>query len=160
MHDAGMSLAQGQDYIMEQSIPRIIEDNPPLPDGQYDALIRDIRLQRSSRETQILLLLYLPDQQMFMVARFRAPTKSYNGQDHRHLMDFCSAINADIRHVLNTPAKVKGRRLRVKTKRSYHDVDGTTHWYSDVVGFMPIGSDEQRNTELGMDMVSHSGLAD
>jgi len=53
---------------------------------------------------------------------------------------------------------VKGRRLRVKTKRSYYDADGTTHWYSDVVGFWPLGSDEQRNTDLGMHLVPHSGV--
>ena len=73
-------------------------------------------------------------------------------------MDFCSAINVDIRHLLNTPAKVKGRRLRVRTKRSYCDVDGTTHWYSDIVGFLPYGTDAERNTELGMDMIPHSGV--
>ena len=145
---------------MEQSIPRHIEDNSSLPDGQYDALIRDIRLRRSSRETQILLLFYLPDQQMHLVTSLRAPKRSYNRQDQRRLMSFCAAINVDIRQFLNTPAKVKGSRLRIKTKRSYYDADGTTHWYSDVVGFMPLGTDEQRNTELAMDMVSHSGLAD
>ncbi len=52
---------------MEHSTPRNIEENPSLPDGQYDALIRDIRLRRSSRETQIWLLFYLPDQQMHVV---------------------------------------------------------------------------------------------
>ncbi len=153
-------MAEGQDHIMQQSIPRRIEDNQSLPDGLYDALIHDIRLQRSTRDTQILLLLYLPEQQMHLVTRLRAPKRSYNGQDHRRLMDFCAAVNVDIRYLFNTPAKVKGRRLRVKTKRSYYDADGTTHWYSDVEGFLPVGSDEQRNTELGMDMVSHSGLAD
>ena len=75
-------------------------------------------------------------------------------------MDFCSAINVDIRHLLNTPAKVKGRRLRVRTKRSYCDVDGTTHWYSDIVGFMSLGSEAERHGELGVAMVPHSGLAD
>ena len=74
-------------------------------------------------------------------------------------MEFCSAVNVDIRHLLKMPAKVKRRRLRVKTKRAYYDVDGTTHWYSDVVGFMPHGTDEQRNTELGMNMIPHSGVA-
>jgi len=142
---------------MEQSIPRNIEDNPALPDGQYDALIRDIRLRRSSRETQISLLFHLPDQQMYLVCGLRVPKRSYNGQDHRWLMDFCSAIKVDIRHLLNTPAKVKGRRLRVKTKRSYYDADGTTHWYSEVVGVMPLGTDEQRNIELGMDMALYQG---
>ncbi len=68
-------------------------------------------------------------------------------------MDFCAAINVDIRHLLNTPRHAKGRQLRVKTKRSYYDADGTTHWFSDIVGFMPFGTDEQRNTELGMAMV-------
>ena len=144
---------------MEQSIPRGIEDNPSLPDGQYDALIRGIRLRRSSHETQIVLLLYLPEQQMYLVADLRAPKKSYNGQDHRRLVDFCAAVNIDIRHLFNTPAKVKGRPLRVKTKRSYYDADGTTHWYSDIVGFIPLGTDAERNTELGMDMIPHSGVA-
>ena len=145
---------------MEQSIPRRIEENRSLPDGQYDALIRDIRLSRSSRDTQILLLFYLPDQQMFMVARFRASQRTYNQQDHRRLMDFCSAINVDARLLLGTPAKVKGRRLRVRTKRSYCDVDGTTHWYSEIVGFMPLGTEAERHGELGMAMAPHSGLAD
>ncbi len=140
---------------MEQSIRRRIEDNPSLPDGLYDALIRDIRLQRSSGETQLLLLFYLPDQQMHLVTRLRAPTRSYNGQEHRRLMDFCSAINVDIRHLLKTPRHAKGRQLRVKTKRSYYDADGTTHWYSDIVGFLPYGTDAERNTELGMNMVPH-----
>ncbi len=142
---------------MEQSIPRRIEENQSLPDGQYDALIRDIRLRRSSRETQILLLFHLPDQQMHLLTRLRAPKKSYNWQDHRRLMDFCAAINVDARLVLGRPAQAKGRRLRIKTKRSYHDVDGTTHWYSDIVGFLPYGTDAERNTELGMSMVPHSG---
>ncbi len=75
-------------------------------------------------------------------------------------MDFCSAINVDIRQLLNTPAKVKGRRLRVKTKRSTYDSDGTTHWFSDIVGFLLFGTEPERNTELGMAMVPHSGLAD
>ena len=145
---------------MEQSIPRRIEENSSLPDGQYDALVRDIHLQQSSRETQIHLLCYLPDQQMHLVTGLRVPKRSYNRQDHRRLMEFCSAINVDIRHLLNTPAKVKGRRLRVRTKRSYYDSDGTTHWFSDIVGFMPFGTEEQGNTELGMEMIPHSGLAD
>ena len=145
---------------MEQSVPRHIDENPSLPDGLYDALIQDIRLRRSSRETQIVLLLYLPDQQMHLVTHLRAPKRSYNGQDHRRFMDFCAAINIDIRYLLSMPAKVKGRQLRVKTKRSYYDSDGTTHWYSDVVGFLPVGSDAERNTELGMETVLHSGLAD
>ena len=145
---------------MQPSIPRNIEDNPSLPDGQYDTLIHDIRLQRSSRETQIVLLFYLPEQQMHLIARLRAPKTSYNWQDQRRLMDFCSAINVDIRHLLSTPANVKGHRLRIKTKRSYYDADGTTHWYSDIVGFMPFGTDAERNTELGMAMVTHSRLAD
>ncbi len=148
-------MAQGQDYLMQQSTPRRIEDNPSLPDGQYDALIRDIRLRRSSRETQILLLFYLPDQQMHLVTRLREPKTSYNQQDHRRLMEFCSAINVDMRHLLNTPAKAKGRRLRVRTKRSYYDSDGTTHWFSDIVGFLPYGTDAERNEELGMNMVPH-----
>ena len=153
-------MAQGQDDLMQQSMPRRIEDNRSLPDGQYDALIRDIRLQRSSRDTQILLLFYLPEQQLHLACGLRAPKKSYNGQDHRRLVDFCAAVNVDIRHLLTTPAKLKGRQLRVKTKRSYYDADGTTHWYSDIVGYMSLGSDAERNTELGMDMVPHSGLAD
>ena len=143
---------------MEQSIPRQLEDNPSLPDGQYDALIQDIRLQRSSRETQILLRCYLADQQMHLVTSLRVPKRSYNGQDHRRLMDFCSAINVDIRHLLNTPAKVKGSGLRVRTKRSYYDSDGTTHWYSDIESFTSFGNDAERNTELGMNMVPHSGV--
>ena len=145
---------------MQPSIPRRIEDNPALQDGQYDSVIYDIRLRRSSRETQILLLFYLPEQQMFMVARFRARNKSYNGRDHRRLMEFCSVVNVDIRHLLKMPAKVKRRRLRIKTKRSYYDSDGTTHWYSDIVGFMPLGSEAERHGELGMAMVPHPGLAD
>ncbi len=151
-------MAEGQDHLMEQSIPRRIEENPPLQDGQYDALIRDIRLRRSSRETQIFMLFYLPDQQMHLVTNLRIPKRSYNRQDYRRLMDFCSAINVDVRRLLNTPAKVRGRRLRVRTKRSYYDSDGTTDWYSDIVAFMPSGADAERNTELGMDMVSHSGV--
>jgi len=143
---------------MEQSIPRQLEENPALQDGQYDAVIRDIHLQRSSRDTQILLLFYLPEQQMHLVTRLRAPKRSYNRQDYRRLVDFCAAINVDMRHLFNTPAKVKGSRLRIKTKRSYYDADGTTHWYSDIVGFMPYGTDAERNTELGVDMVSHSGV--
>ena len=145
---------------MEQSIPRRIEENPPLQDGSYDAVIRDISLQRSSRETQILLLFYLPEQQMHLVCGRRAPKRSYNQHDHRRLMDFCSAIDVDIRHLFNTPAQVKGSRLRVKTKRSYYDAGGTTHWYSDIVGFLPFGTDAGRNTELGMNMIPHSGLVD
>jgi len=160
MHDAGVSRGDGQEYLMEQSIPRRIEENPPLQDGQYDALVRDIRLRRSTRDTQILLLVYLPEQQMHLVTSLRVPRRSYNGQNHRRLMDFCAAINVDIRHLLNTPAKVKGSGLRVRTKRSYYDADGTTHWYSDIVGFMPYGTEPERNTELGMAMVPHSGLAD
>ena len=143
---------------MGRSTPRRIEDNPALPDGQYDALIRDIHLLRSSHDTQILLLVYLPEQHTHLVARFRAPNKSYNGEDHRRLMDFCAAINVDIRHLLKTPAKVKGRRLRIKTNRSYYDVDSNIHWYSDIVGFLPFGTDAERNTELGMAMIPHSGL--
>jgi len=138
---------------MKPSTPRRIEDNPSLPDGQYDALIRDIRLQQSSHDTQFLLLFYLPEQQLHLITRLQASKRSYNGQNHRRLMDFCSAINVDVRLLLGTPAKVNGRRLRVKTKRSYCDSDGTTHWYSDIVGFMPLGTDEQRNTELGMNMI-------
>ena len=139
-------------------MPRNIEENRSLPDGQYDALIRDIRLRRSSHDTQILVRFYLPDQQMHLIARLRAPKRSYNGQDHRRLMDFCTAINVDFRHLLNTPAKVNGRRLRVRTKRSYYDADGTTHWYSDIVAFLPFGTDAERSTELGMDMIPHSGV--
>ena len=157
---AGMSLGQGQDYLMQPRIPQHPAHNPALPDGLYGAVIRDIRLRRSSRETQISLLFYLPDQQMFMVTRLRAPQRLFNRQDHRRLTDFCAAVNIDIRHLLNTPAKLKGRRLRVKTKRSYHDVDSNIHWYSEIVGFMPFGTEPERNTELGMAMVPHSGLAD
>ena len=143
---------------MEQSIPRHIEDNPSLPDGLYDALVRDIRLRRSSSETEICLLLWLPDQLTNMVTCLRAPKRSYNRQDQRRLMDFCSAINVAARLVLDSPAQVKGRWLRIKTKRSYHDADGTTHWYSDVVGCLPYGTDAERNAELGMNMVPHSGV--
>ena len=49
---------QGQDYLMQPLIPRRIEDNPSLADGQYDALVRDISLRRSTRDTQFLLLFY------------------------------------------------------------------------------------------------------
>ena len=56
---------------MEPSIPRRIEENPPLQDGQYDALIRDIYRRRSSHDTQILLLFYLPEQQMHLVTDVR-----------------------------------------------------------------------------------------
>ena len=52
---------------------------------------------------------------------------------------------------------MKGSRLRVKTKRNYYDSDGTTHLFSDIVGVMPLGIDEQRNTELGMDMALYQG---
>ena len=145
---------------MEQPTPRHIDENPSLPDGLYDVLIHDIRLQRSSRDTQISALFYLPEQQMYLVTHFRAPKRSFNGQDHRRLVDFCAAVNIDIRHLLNTPGQVKGCRLRVRTKRSYYDSDGTTHWFSDIVGFMPFGTDEQRNREIGMAMVPHSGSAD
>ena len=69
--DAGVSRGDGQEYLMEQSIPRRIEENPSLQDGLYDALIRDIRLRRSFRETQILMLFYLPDQQMHLVTDIR-----------------------------------------------------------------------------------------
>ena len=144
---------------MQQSIPRKLEDNPSLPDGKYDALLRGIRLRRSSHDTEILVLFSLPDQQMHLVTSLRAPNRSYNQQDQRRLMDFCAAINVDIRHLLNTPRHAKGRQLRVKTKRSYCDADGTTHWYSEVVGFMHYGADAERNAELGMEMIPHSGLA-
>ena len=66
---------------MEQPAPRHIDENPSLPDGQYDALIRDIRLQRSSCETQILLLFYLPEQQMHLVTDIRDVVQAgYHGQ--------------------------------------------------------------------------------
>ena len=90
---------------------------------------------------------------MHLVTSLRATKRSYNGQDHRRLMDFCAAINVDIGHLLNTPRHAKRRQLRVKTKRSYYDADGTTHWFSDIVGFMPFGTDEQRYTELGIAMI-------
>ena len=56
---------------MQESMPRKLEDNPSLQDGQYDALLRDIRLRRSSHETLILLLFYLPEQQMRLVTDIR-----------------------------------------------------------------------------------------
>lgn len=138
---------------MQQSIPRIIEDNPSLPDGLYEALIQDIRLRRSSQETHIYLFLRLPNEQMNFFTGLRAPKTSYNRQDHRHLMDFCSAINVDIRFLLNKPSKLKGRQLRIRTRRDYYDADGTTHWFSTIVSFIPFGTDLQRKKELGMPMV-------
>ncbi len=56
---------------MEQPIPGHIEHNPSLPDGQYDALIRDISLQRSSRDTQIFVFFCMPDQKMHLVTDIR-----------------------------------------------------------------------------------------
>ena len=145
---------------MEQSIPRRIEDNPSLQDGVYECVVkRIIHEQVAGIGQQVKILLWLPQELAQVVAVITLPHR-FNSEAQQMMLAFCNAVGLSPGHLLKTPGKFEGRQLRVKTRRCLQDTSSGTIWFAKVVEFVPFGSEPQRNEELGMDMVSHSGLAD
>ena len=145
---------------MEQSIPRNIEDNPSLQDGLYECVVKRIIHGRVvGIGQQVTVLLWLPQELTYLVAVITLPHQ-FNSEAQQMLLAFCNATGFSPEHLLKTPGKFEGRRLRVKTSRCLQDSSSGISWFSKVVEFAPLGSEAERNEELGMNMIPHSGLAD
>lgn len=144
---------------MQQSIPRRIEDNPALQDGLFECVVkRIIHEQVVGVGKQVTVLLWLPQELAHLVAVITLPHR-FDSEAHQMMLAFCNAVGLSPEHLLKTPGKFEGRRLRVRTRRCLQDDSSGISWFSKVVEFVPFGSDAERNTELGMDMIPHSGLS-
>ncbi len=143
---------------MEQSIPRRIEENPSLHDGLYECVVKRIIHGRVvGIGQQVTALLWLPQELTHLVTVITLPHR-FNSEAQQMMLAFCNAVGLSPGHLLKTPGKFEGRQLRVKTRRCLQDTSSGISWFAKVVEFVPFGSEAERNEELGMDMIPHSGL--
>ena len=145
---------------MQESMPRKLEDNPSLSDGLYECVVkRIIHGQVVGIGQLVKILLWLPQELAHLVAVITLPHQ-FDSEAQQMLLAFCNATGLSPGHLLKTPGKFEGRQLRIKTRRCLQDSSSGISWFSEVVAFVPFGSEAERNEELEMDMIPHSGLAD
>jgi len=138
---------------MEQSAPRRMEDNPSLPDGAYEAIVRRIvHRELIGFHHIVAVYLWLPHELAQFVAEINLP-HHFDRDAHQQLASFCASVGLAPEAVLNMPSKFAGRKLRIKTRRCQRETSSGVAWFSKVVEFLPFGTAQERNTELGMAMI-------
>lgn len=145
---------------METSLRRNTEDNPPLQDGTYEAVIRRIiRREHVGTCDVVTVFLFLPNELTHVVAEINLPHR-FDHDVHQQLVSFCASVELTPESIRNAPSKFSGRKLRIKTRRCQRETSSGVEWYSRVVEFLRFGTAQERNTELGINMIPHSGLRD
>ena len=140
---------------MEQSAPRNTEDNPSLPDGVYEAVVRRIvHRELVGFYHVVAVFLWLPHELTQFVADINLPHQ-FDRDAHQQLVSFCGAVGLTPEAILNAPSKFAGRKLRIKTRRYQRETSSGVDSFSRVVEFLPFGTAQERNTELGMAMIPH-----
>lgn len=138
---------------MEQSAPRNTEDNPSLPDGVYEAVIRRIVHREHAAFCHVVtVFLFLPHELTQFVAEINLPHQ-FNHDADRKLISVCSAVGLTPEAILNAPIAFPGRKLRIKIRRCQRDSSSGIASYSQVVEFLSLGTPQERNTELGLAMI-------
>ena len=140
--------------------PKHPSENMSLPDGLYEATITNVSDGEYAGESHYLrITLWLPEQQTYFATILYLPHK-YSNQASQRIWHFCKAVGLESHDLFDEPEAFEGRKLRVGIRRYQHDNGLTLKSYSDVEAFLPFGTDAERNRELGMALVPHSGLAD
>ncbi len=144
---------------MQEEIPKDVKNNRSLPDGVYPTIIRHLfHGEHVPFDHYIRIVFYLPKELTFLTHTVFLPHK-FCAKAQNELWSFCRAVGLTPEHLLRTPGRFIGRKLRIRTRRFHHDSASGVNWFSDVAEFLAFGSDADRNRELGMDMIPHSGLA-
>ena len=138
---------------MEQSTRRQTEDNPSLQDGVYEAIVRRIvQREHVGFSHVVTVFLYLPHELTQFVAEINLPNR-FDRDAHQQLVSFCGAVGLTPEAILSAPCKFTGRKLRIKIHRCQRETSSGVDSFSRVVEFLPFGTPQQRNTELGMAMI-------
>ena len=142
------------------STPKHPSDNMSLPDGLYEATIANIAHGEYAGDSHyVRIILWLPEQQSYFTTNLYLPHK-YSNQANQRMWHFCKVVGLGSHDLYDEPEAFKGRKLRIRIRRYQHDNSLTLKSYSDVQSFHYFGTDAERNQELGMAMVPHSGLND
>ncbi len=138
--------------------PKHPTENMSLPDGLYEATIANITHGEYAGESHYLrITLWLPEQQSQFVTMLYLPHR-YSNQANQRMWHFCKVVGLESHDLFDEPEAFEGRKLRISIRKYQHDNGLTLKSYSDVKAFLPFGTDAERNRELGMPMVPHSGL--
>lgn len=138
---------------MEQSALRRMEDNPSLPDGAYEAIVRRIvHREHVGFSHVVTVFLYLPHELTQFVAEINLP-QHFDRDAHQQLVSFCGAVGLTPEAILSAPRKFTGRNLRIRIRRYQRETSSGVDSFSKVVEFLPFGTPQQRNTELGLAMI-------
>ena len=140
------------------NIPKHPKENMSLLDGVYEAVVAGIVHGEYAGDSHYLrIILWLPEQQTYFVTMLYLPHK-YSNQANQRMWHFCKRVGLGSHDLYDEPEAFEGRKLRVGIRRYQHDNGLTLKSYSDVESFHCFGTDAERNRELGMPMVPHSGL--
>ena len=140
------------------NIPKHPKENMSLLDGVYEAVVAGIVHGEYAVDSHYLrIILWLPEQQTYFTTILYLPHK-YSNQANQRMWHFCKSVELECHDIYDEPEEFEGRKLRVGIRRYQHDNGLTLKSYSDVEAFLPFGTDAERNAELGMPMVPHSGL--
>ncbi len=138
---------------MQDQIPTEANENKPLPNGVYEAVVRRIVHREHVGFCHVVtVFLFLPHELTHLVADITLPHQ-FDRDAHQQLVSFCASVGLPPEAILNAPGKFKGRTLRIKTRQCQRETSSGVDWYSKVVEFLPFGTPQERNTELGMTMV-------
>lgn len=122
---------------MLKLVPQHPSDNPSLPDGVYDATIKQIvHGEYGSDGHFVRFLFWLPDQGKCLVTNFYFP----NGQSiktQQRLWNLCSMVGLELVDVLEEPKRFEDRRLKIKTRKVEPTDSHSSRSYSDVALFLP-----------------------
>jgi len=136
---------------MKNAIPRSPWNNPPLGEGIYDAIVKEIKQGTYGAEyhPMIRIEFELSDEEYYLVTNMYFP-EGNSIHSERRLWHFCRCVGLQKDDVLDQPEAFAGRRLRLHIK-SLTSVDyQPEHTYSDVEEFLPDETEEDQSDLLHM----------
>jgi len=118
-------------------VPRHPSNNPSLPNGIYDAVIKYVTHGEYANDSHyVSFVFWLPDQGKHLVTNFYFP----NGQSiktQQRLWNLCAMVGLELVDVLEEPKRFEDRRLKIKTRKVDPVDSDASRSYSDVALFLP-----------------------
>jgi len=136
---------------MNNTVPKSPWNNPPLDEGIYDAIVKEIKQRTYGAEYHPMLRIVfeLTDEEYYLVTNMYFPEGNSIHSEQR-LWHFCRSVGLEKHDVVDQPEAFEGRKLRLHIKSLTSADYAPDHTYSDVEGFHPAEAEEDQPDLLHM----------
>ena len=122
---------------MKDYYPNHPSENRRLPDGLYDAEVRQVSTgEYRSDQLYVRIILWLPAAECCIASNIYCP-QDRPTRSHQRLWFFSQCVGVDANEALDAPHLFEGRTLRLQLKQNDAKISGVRRVYSDVALFLP-----------------------